>query len=172
MCYIINDLLNKELIRRNFQFAVPKITKEDNPLEKTEEFAEEPLDDDVLSPKQLVKFQQYITEDNAPIVPVINPEDWMSEVRSITPLLKEPNELLFGDKASGNSLDGYAYIQHNERYKATINLVKYYHNEFIKLSAPIEAYSKVLGCKLEAQLENIRIKERSMNSHITPSLVA
>lgn len=40
-CYVVNDLLNKELIKRNFRFEEPMFPKEEEVAEVEEQLAEE-----------------------------------------------------------------------------------------------------------------------------------
>ena len=148
---------------------MPTIKTEQQHIKINEEEYDPSKTDDVLSPKKLAKFEDYEDQEHIPVE--IKQEDWMAEVKNVAPLLKDPNDLLFGPTASVRSVEEYTHISQKERYKCTINLVSHYLNELKVTTNPLEAVAKILGTRLEGQLETIRVRERRMNSHITPTLV-
>ena len=55
MCYIINDLLNRELIKRNYKFGEPKVIEEEEVEAEAEEMSDSG-DEEIKSSKESRRF--------------------------------------------------------------------------------------------------------------------
>lgn len=151
VCYIINDLLNRELIKQNFRFKEPLI-KDDEDLEESKEdtsILEETIDQQMTdnSKLSLRKYFEYCDakgieeellkdpneqkafedDENEMIMPCVDPEDWQKEYDRVIKYIDKDIDAYGNVKESKDVARSYVEVTYmDEMLERIENISKYF----------------------------------------------
>lgn len=158
VCYIINDLINRELIRRDFKFLTPNFAANASGLaheNAPEEVEDEGIEEDKEEVKSLAVYLREEEKEEAPPATSKEAGDWAAEVAHVKEKFR-----------TDQKVDSEDYMQRLRRMRKYLERIKTMASNSGSQALQTFAYL------CENALNSVAIGERQLNKHANPQLVA